>query len=138
MPTLVQVRNAVDARLTTLWTGQVVPRQAAYLAAHGRYFQGYATFSLAALPDNPSGGAATVLEVAPTTNTHPTDQAETWTDSGIVLGATIPMALRMDVYDGPQGKGYVGTVWARWAGNTYTRSQNFGPEDWRTQAWAVV
>jgi hypothetical protein len=135
---LAQVRDAVDARLVTLWTGQVVPRQDAYFAAHGKYWQGYRTFDVTLLPDNPSSGSPTVLEVVPVTDTHPTDQDETWTGAGLVLGATIPMALQMDVYNGPLGHGYVGTVWARWNGNTYTRSQNNGPETWRTKPWAVI
>jgi hypothetical protein len=139
MPTLVQVRNAVDARLTALWTGQVVPRQAQYASNHGgRFFQGYLTFVLSALPNNPSNASPTLLEVVPVLDTHPTDQAFTWLDAGLNLEATIPMALQMDVYDGSLGKGYVGTVWGRWNGNLYTRSQNNGPEVWRSQPWALV
>lgn len=139
MPTLVQVRNLVDSRLTALWTGQVVPRQAAYAATHGgRYWQGYRTFVITSLPNNPSDANPTVLEVTPVLNTHPTDQPETWIDQGMNLEATIPMALQMDVYDGPLGRGYVGTVWARWNGNTYSRAQQFGPETWRTFAWVQV
>lgn len=139
MPTLTQVRNAVDSRLTTLWTGQIVPRQTAYAANHGgRFFQGLVTFTISSLPNNPSDANPTLLEVTPVLNTHPTDQAETWLDQGINLEATIPMALRMDCYDGPLGKGYVGTVWGRWNGNTYSRAQQFGPETWRTFAWVQV
>ena len=139
MPTLLQVRNAIDARLATLWTNQVIPRQTVYASNHGgRFWQGLITFTISALPNNPSDANPAVLEVVPVLNTHPTDQASTWVDAGINLEATIPMAVQMDVYDGPQGTGYVGTVWARWNGNTYSRSQQVGPETWRTQAWAQV
>ena len=41
----------------------------------------------------------------------------------------------MDVYDGPQGKGYVGTVWAAFDGSVYSRARNFGPETERTLDW---
>jgi hypothetical protein len=138
MPTLVQVRNAVDVRLTTLWTNTIVPRQNAFFAARGKYWQGILTTDLLALPDNPNSGSGTVLEVAPATTRHPTDQAETWADAAIVLGATIPMALEIHTYDGPLGKGYVGIVWAKWANTVYRRAQNNGPETWRTEAWQPV
>jgi hypothetical protein len=139
LPTLVQVRNAVDARLTTLWTGQVLPRQAQYATNHGgRYWQGLVTFNISLLPNNPNDANPALLEVAPVLNTHPTDQSFTWLDAGLNLEATIPMALQMDVYDGVAGTGFVGTVWGRWNGNTYSRSQNFGPETWRTNPWAQV
>lgn len=139
MPTLVQVRNAVDARLANLWVNQVVPRQTQYASNHGgRFWQGLITTAITLLPNNPNDANNVFLEVAPILNTHPTDQAETWLDNAINLEATIPMAVQMDVYDGPQGKGFVGTVWARWNGNTYSRSQNSGPESFRTLAWAQV
>lgn len=139
MPTLAQVRNAVDARLATLWTGQVIPRQTAYAGNHGgRFWQGLVTFTISALPNNPNDANPTLLEVTPVLNTHPTDQAFTWIDAGINLEATIPMALQMDVYDGPLGKGYVGTVWGKWNGNLYSRSQQVGPETFRTLPWAQV
>lgn len=135
MPTLARVRDYVDQRLTDLWRDQVIPRQDAYFAAHGKYWQGLRTFSLTELPDNPADGDATVREVAPIRSTHPTDQAETWDDVGIDLGTTIPCALSIDVYGGPFGDGYVGTVWALWDGNVYTRAQNRGPETYRTYDW---
>jgi hypothetical protein len=138
MPTLAQVRNFVDARLANLWTNQVVPRQNAFFAAHGRYWQGLVTSDLLDLPNNPDSGDPGVLETVPLVLRHPTDQPETWTDAGINLGATIPMALEIHTYDGPLGKGYVGYVWARWAGELYMRCQNFGPETWRTLAWHRV
>lgn len=138
MPTLVQVRNFVDGRLATLWTGQIVPRQDAYFAANGKYWQGVRTTTLALCPNNPSDASPSVLEVVPTMTVKPTDQAEDWTAAGINLGATVPMAFEIHSYNGPQGKGYVGIVWARWNGNVYTRSQNFGPETWRTEPWAQV
>ena len=137
MPTLAQVRNVVDARLADLWTNQILPKQAVYLAAHGRYWQGIRTTVLTLLPNNLTADATTA-EVTPDTSGHPTDQAETWADANINLGATIPMALEIHAYDGPLGKGFVGMVWARVNGTTYTRAQQSGPETWRTQAWQVA
>lgn len=135
MPTLARVRMVVDDRLQDLWQNQIVPRQDAYFATHGKYWQGLRTFLLTQLPDNPADGTTTVLEVAPVRDSHPTDQPETWEGAGIDLGASIPFALLMDTYGGPQGQGFVGTVWAMWDGNVYTRAQNRGPETWRTFDW---
>jgi hypothetical protein len=137
MPTLAEVRDAVDARLADLWTNQIVPRQNTYASNHGgRYWQGIITTNLAAMPDNLTTGS--ILEVVPDTTRKPTDQAESWAAASINLGATIPMALEIHAYDGPSGKGYVGIVWAKWTGTWYRRSQAFGPETWRTVAWAAV
>lgn len=138
MPTLLQVRNAVDTRLANLWTNQVQPRQATYFAAHGHYWQGIITTPLLSLLDNPSDANPTVLEMVPALLNHPTDQAETWTDALIVLGATIPMALECHTYGGPLGQGYVGIVYGKWNGNVYTRRQNFGPETYRDMPWTQV
>lgn len=136
MPTLIQVRDAVDARLTNLWQNQIIPRQDVYFAARGRYWQGLLTTNIASLPNNLATGS--VLEVAPNLNAKPTDQAESWSGNSINLEPTIPMALAIDAYHGPLGRGYVGLVWARHLGNTYHRAQNRGPETWRTFDWVLL
>lgn len=135
MPTLARVRNVVDAELADLWQNQIVPRQDIYFANHGKYWQGLRTGILTAMPDNPDDGTTTVVRIAPLVLTHPTDQIETWVDAGIDLGTSVPMILQIDTYDGPLGKGYVGTVWAMWDGNAFSRSQNRGPETWWTEDW---
>lgn len=135
MPTLARVRMYVDDRLTDLWQNQIVPRQDAYFAARGKYWQGLRTGVLTALPDNTDDGRTDVREVSPLVLTHPTDQAETWTDAGIDLGSSIPMVLSIDTYGGPFGDGYVGTVWAMYDGDVFTRAQNRGAEDYRTYDW---
>lgn len=134
MPTLAQVRTAVDARLANLWTNQIQPKQAAFLAARGKYWQGIRTTVLTALPNNLTADGTTA-EVVPDTSVHPTDQAETWADANISLGATIPMALEIHTYDGLGGMGYVGIVYVKVNGTTYVRAQNNGPQTWRTFAW---
>jgi hypothetical protein len=139
MPTISQIRNFVDARLATLWTDVIVPRQEQYASNHGgRYWQGIRVIDLADLPNNPQNVNATVLETAPDLTRKPTDQATSWADAAIDLGATLPMAIAIDVYNGPLGTGYVGQVWVRHNGTVYTRAQNHGPEDWRTFSWRVV
>jgi hypothetical protein len=138
MPSLAQVRNFVDARLTTLWTDVIVPRQDTYFANNGKFWQGIRCLDLGNLLDNPQNALNVVLEMVPDLTRKPTDQATSWAAANVNLGATIPMALQIDVYDGPEGKGYVGQVWAKWNGTIYTRAQNHGPESWRTFAWRVA
>lgn len=132
-----QVRTFVDTRLADLWTNQIVPRQATYFANNGKYWQGILVLDLASLPNNPSSGSPTVLEAAPVLTRKATDHPS-WQTAAVNLGATIPMALQIDAYDGPQGRGYVAQCWVRWNGVTYTRAQNSGPEGWRTVAWQVA
>jgi len=90
------------------------------------------------LLNNPNNADLTILEVVPDTSRHPTDQAASWAAAGIDLGVTIPCALAITIYDGPFGVGYVGIIFAMWAGTVYSRSQNNGPETWRTEPWHIV
>lgn len=71
----------------------------------------------------------------------PTDQAESFFDlwsAVIITDGKVPVRLRIDVYDGPSGKGYVIVVESIIAGSTYTRSINTGSEKWREQDWIEV
>lgn len=70
----------------------------------------------------------------------PTDQAEKltdfWTDAQ--LAPALPYAFRTDVYDGPEGAGYVLSAQVMIAGELWEQSVNVGPERWRESAWQVV
>lgn len=126
--TLQEARDAADAKLATLWTAHIAPKQAAYFAARGRYWQGLVTSEI------PEDGAEAVANYT----SRPTDQVETWADIfGAALGASLPVALAVDVYEGPQGHGFIARVWIRYAGTIYTKAQNHGPESWRTANWAI-
>jgi hypothetical protein len=48
------------------------------------------------------------------------------------------VVIKVDVYEGPGGCGYVVRGAAIVSGVTYTRSTNVGPETDRTTDWAVV
>lgn len=142
MPTLAQVRSVVDARLTDLWTNVIRPRQAIYFGNRGRFWQGIITTRLTLLPDNRTADAETA-EVAPDTAARPTDQAESWVDAGVNVGATLPMALQIDAYDGPNGRGFVATAYVKHNGNVYARAQEHhesgaAGEPWRTHGWRVL
>lgn len=127
MATLAQVKNTVDTWLAPKWTA-IQNAQATYLANKGHYFQGLITHS-ASLPAD--GADATPDNTA---SAHPTDQADKWA-AFIALPAAFPCALIVDVYDGPQGTGYVAKVIVSVAGVLYTRTVQVGLETWRVVPW---
>lgn len=134
MATLAQLRTRVDDWLAARWP-TVLARQDAFFTNRGRYWQGLITHTV--IPAHTTAVDADV--VADRLAMHPTDQAQSWLDVLAELsGIVFPAALVMDVYDGPQGKGYVATIFVRHNGTLYSRSQNVGPESFRTQAWAVA
>ena len=45
---------------------------------------------------------------------------------------------RVDVYDGPLGKGYVVVETKVEDGKTFEKATNFGPEEWRTHDWELT
>lgn len=127
MATLAQIRTAVDNRLTALWP-TMQTRQATYLANHGRYWQGLRTHSV-----NPAEGN-TVLPTVGTAVPYYQTAADAWPSA--ILTTALEMVLWMDQYVTPDGTpGYVGTVQVDVLGHTYQRSQQVGPETWRTDAW---
>jgi hypothetical protein len=126
----------VEARLQELGP-KIRTRQEAYRARTGRYWQGLVTHSV--IPAD--GIAAPADRLAE----KPADVAESWADGhdpgsspGEVLAATEPMALRIDVYDGPAGHGYVVTALVRHGAEVWGRSWNVGAEVWREADWALL
>ena len=72
----------------------------------------------------------------------PTDQAVSWKGVGVASKADLPditgleaMSIQIDVYDGPQGKGWTVTLTIAYAGTAYRRVYNRGPESYREQDW---
>lgn len=134
MATLAQVRTRVDDWLAARWP-TVQARQEVYLAAHGHYWQGKRTATLA--PDHKTA-AFEDAKADPLTD-KPTDQSETWKDFlPEIDDLAIPCVFTVDVYSSPKGDGYVATVTAAYNGIVYSRSHNVGPESERTVAWHVV
>lgn len=132
---LATVRNRVDNWLTPRWQ-TLVDRQETFLANRGQYFQGMWTHS----GDVTQTDALSGDQVADQLTEHPTDQAQHWRDFiGNALDAVpFPARLRIDVYNGPQGQGWQATFEVLYNGNRYRRTQNSGPETWRTQGWQRV
>lgn len=124
-----EIKTKVNTFLANLWT-VIQNREATYLANNGKYWQGKVSHSV-----TPAEGD----DVAPnlTATDKPTDQAEKWTDL-FTVPAVMPCSIKVDVYNGPLGWGYVGTVRVSIVGRTWERSQQFGPETWRTEGWHEV
>ena len=163
MPTLGQVRDRVDDKLANVVWPLIVTRQDRYkngvidhwedeegntvpegdplavtpiysVQPHGNYFQGLRTHSI-----EPAHVTATFADTVPTElDGNPSDQPVTWTSFIPEINTSLPAAFVSDVYHGPQGQGFVISVYARYNGTLYSRSQNSGPETWRTVGWHSV
>lgn len=124
MATVAQIKAAAE-QFKQDHGAKFLNRQEAYLTARNINWQGI--ISHVTIPDD---GVAT----APDLTRRPTDQNERWQDvftGANLLPATWPIAVQVDVYDGPSGKGWTITVLATKNGITYSRTWNFGPETWR-------
>lgn len=124
------VRTDIDQALTP-HLQKLLDFQSAY-SARGVYYQ-----TLESHTTPPADGQL----VAPDRlDARPTDQAEKlevfWGEAK--LAPELPYSFRVDVYDGPEGHGYVVTASAILAGELWQRSVNTGPETWRELAWHIV
>ena len=128
-PDFKDIDAVIDAYLPKLQAYEIN-----YLDAKGRgYMQALWSHSAP-----PADGALVAPDLL---TSKPTDQAESFADlwsAVVVADGKIPVRLRIDVYDGPDGKGHVITVECIVAARTYTRSINTGGEKWREQDWIEV
>jgi len=155
MPSLNQVKGRVNTWLEdTVWP-VIVTRQEIYKDGvidhyeddgeggqypvyssqpHGTYWQGLKTHAIE--PDHVTADYAdTVPDLL---DGQPSDQPVSWTGFIPEINLAMPCAFVIDVYDGPDGQGFVASVYARYNGTLYSRSQNSGPETWRTVDWRLV
>lgn len=61
----------------------------------------------------------------------------TWYNSGVDLPRDMRVAIRVDVYDGPGGTGYVIIAELEHDSQCWRRAINAGPETWREYDWQV-
>jgi hypothetical protein len=128
-----KTRSAVDA-FVSQQLAAVTAAQATYFGTHGRYFQGLPTHAVPVAHTDAATGST-----PGTLTSHPADQAEDWlTVFPSWNGLGLPASLRLDVYDGPQGKGYTWIVEATHNGVIWRRSLHVGPETYRTEPWRIV
>jgi len=104
----------------------IVSKQAAYLAANGRYFQCLSTHS-----EIPVDGAKT----APATDVKTDASVVSYSEQSIPLPESTSCAVAIDNYNGPSGKGYVIRLTTNQSGKIYTKRINVGPETYRTHDW---
>lgn len=120
-----------DAQINVLLP-RLAEFQGDYHNATGRYYQALRSHS--EVPD--------VLSEPDHLSGKPTDQDEDlayfWGRAHAALPAKIGWAFSINTYSGPDGDGYVLTANAEIDGETWTRSVNVGPEDWRSSDWTVV
>jgi len=117
----VGIQNQIDTQMETL-RDNLAAGQTAYLASNSKYWQG---ILFSAVPAD--GGVAT-----PDKSKKPTDQSESWNDFGVIIPASPKCAMAVDVYDGPDGKGYVIRGHIKIAGQEWYRVRHaVGPETWR-------
>jgi hypothetical protein len=126
------VRTKIDDWLTPRWA-TLVDRQDTFFTNRGKYFQGKWTHSGEVEQTDALNGDT----VADRLTDSPTDQPQHWRDfiGNAFNTLPLPARLRIDVYNGPLGQGWVATLQVRYDGNVYERSRNVGPETWRTKAW---
>lgn len=134
MPTLLQVRDRVNNWLEQRWP-IVVARQETYFSNNGTYWQGLLTHN--APPEHTTDADG---DTAPDNlDGKPTDVSLAWRQFFSELdGVPMPAQLRMDVYSGPLGPGFVATVTIGYNSTLYRRIQQFGPESWRNVSWHEV
>lgn len=128
MATPAQIRSTIDAQLAGIWT-KIQARQAVRFANTGNYAQFLWSHTAA-----PADG----VEAAPDGTAKPTNEAAGWQAVLADLLPTMAFRLRIDVYDGPSGKGYVATAQVKFGNQVWERAQNSGPETWRTRGWSRV
>jgi hypothetical protein len=115
-----------------------------YFKNTGHYWQGLATHSEAAKPEYQTIDKTQPIDEksfpADALSIKPTDQQDqpSWTELFPNVVDKLPADLRIDVYDGPDGMGYVIGLSYCVDGLCYVRSVNVGPESWRSTDWIAI
>lgn len=122
----------LEADFLAYWP-KVEQFQSDYSLLHGgKYYQALDSYTTP-----PADGK---LETPDKLQSGPTDQPEKadllWAMAE--LPSKLAYSVRIDVYDGPEGRGYVVTLSAEVSGRRWERQLNTGPERWRDQPWFEV
>lgn len=125
------VKLDIDGALTD-HLAKLLAFEADYFNTHGRFFQ--ALDSHTTPPDDGKLIAPDQLSAGPTDQVEKDDYL--WQQ--LALDPALPYSSRVDVYQGPEGWGYVLTVSAVLDKQLWERAVNTGPEAWREQPWHAV
>lgn len=69
---------------------------------------------------------------------HPTDQDWSWDDLSAIRYEPLPFAIKVDVYDGPNGVGFVACYRMSIDGAPWERCKNYGAESSKGHPWQPV
>ena len=134
MATIAQLRTRVDDFIANRLP-LIVARQENFRTNRGRYWQGLLTHTVVPAHTNSADGDSIADGLVQT----PTDSLDNWAAVFPEWTAdSIPCALRVDIYDGPSGKGWVLFIFVRFNGQLYRRGLNVGPESSRSHGWTVI
>lgn len=129
MPTTEEIlQNAYDRYLA--WESDVQVIQDSYIQSNDGYAQ-----ALPIVSETPADGNTKAPDQ---TTSKPTDQAESWEDLATDLPSEVMNRIQIDVYDGPNGKGYVAVLRYIVSGTLYRKDINYGPESYRDEDWQEV
>jgi len=126
------VRDGIDVKLDSV-IANIIAFQAGEASKSGKFYQ-----TLWSHSQPPADGALVLPDLL---YSFPTDQigksAQAQWDAA-KLPVSLDARVRVDVYDGPQGKGFVVIVQSQLNGATWPRSINYGPETYRDQGWTEL
>ena len=120
-------QEKADAALVKFWPF-VIEKQDAYLAAHGKYYQGIITPTTV-----PPLGADRPVDKTK----KPHDQNENWNDVfGVMIPDTLPCSVEIHAYQSLAGHSFTLYGWITDTQGTWIRAQGQGPES-TTFAWTL-
>jgi hypothetical protein len=134
MPTLTQMKTDVDTFVTNKWPS-IVAKQENFRTNRGTYWQGLPTHLSCPAHTNGTDGSS----IGDNLDANPTDQLSSWLNQfPDWVSELLPACLRVDVYDGPSGKGWTLTAEATHDGRLFRRIVNVGPESHREIPWTEI
>ena len=120
-----QIKNSGDTELNIL-VSDLEQKQTQYVKENGTYWQGLRT-----QPSPPSKQEISNLG-------SKADNGKSWDDMEIQVPSLSRFSYRIDVYDGPSGKGYVLIIQTEEDGKMYQKSINVGSETYRGRDWTYI
>jgi len=123
------IPEEVDQAIQTFWDWLEL-RQQRYFSSAGKYaqmFSSHLTIPADGVHQYPDGWYS-----------HPSDQQYTWDDLQAIQFEPLPFAITIDVYDGPEGPGYVGCFTMGLGGQLWRRCVVYGAESLRKREWGIV
>ncbi|MCW4004964.1 MAG: hypothetical protein NWE95_13755 [Candidatus Bathyarchaeota archaeon] len=123
------VPKEIDDRIT-VFMDWLIQRQREYYGFSGKYAQMLITHYLL-----PADG---IHQYPDGWFNHPTDQQYAWPDLNAIQFEPMPVAIHIDVYNGPEGIGFVSCFSLLLSGFPYQRCVNYGPEALRNRPWSPL